>query len=130
MIVDGTRFAAKQPHDGDCSADWPLRRYTAYVNRQGQLVWVTGEIRLLGVAKAAAPGEPNVQLPLLAAIDLEAEGVWTGLASTWQTASHCMQWQGGQVYGTVGDSSKVEGFLDAVGEQHCAADYHLVCVQQ
>lgn len=131
MIVDGARRAATEPYDGDCSDDWPIQRFTAYKNLQGAFVWVTGDVRLLGVRKAALPGDPNVQMSLLAPIDPEAKGVWTGLWSTWQTASHCMQWSGGnQMFGTVGDSSKLVGFLDASGEQLCAADYYLVCVQQ
>lgn len=131
MIGDVSRWGAIEAYDGDCSADWPLQRFTAYESRQGELVWVTSEVRLLGVVSGLAPGEPNEPAPLLAPIDAGPIEMWTGLASTWQTAATCDNWLGGaQDVGTVGQSSLVEGFLDAGKEQLCAADYHLVCVQQ
>lgn len=129
MASDGARVASQAPYDGNCSPDWPIQRYTAYVNLEGKLVWVTGKLRLLGVA-AIAPNQPATPQPLLHPIHNESRGVWTGLTSTWQTANTCMKWHGGQTLGTVGDAAKQQGFLDSMGDQVCAADYHLFCVEQ
>lgn len=130
MISDDGRYASTTPYAGDCSADWPLQPYTAYMNFEDQLVWVTSEVRLLGVVAGQKPGEPNVPAPLLAPIDAGSnEGVWTGLMSTWETGTTCMNWQGGLELGIVGDVSLVEKFLDAYDDQVCAADYRLICVE-
>lgn len=129
MLSDVTRYAATMPFFGDCSDDWPIQPFTAYVNVEGQLVWVTGELRMLGIPPGAAPGDANAAKKLLAPISTKQVAVWTGLSSTWQTASTCQSWRDPQQLGTVGEASLLEHFLDAAGESPCAAEYSLICVE-
>lgn len=122
-----TRWGAVQPYDGDCSPDWPLHPYTAYLNTEDLPIWITDEIRLLGV-RATMPGQPQA---LGAKIAGEQFTVWTGIKSTWQPGSHCAGWKGGvNTLGTVGKPYKQEVWLDAGGNAPCAGAMGIVCVQQ
>lgn len=51
MIADGTgRVGSLAPLMGNGQVDWPIQPWTAYVNAGGDTVWVTTDLRLLGVA--------------------------------------------------------------------------------
>lgn len=132
LISDFTaRWASTAPYLGDCSEDWPVQPYTAYVNLDAALVWVTGDIRLLGVVHAPPPDEETHQpVPLHSPIDPMATFVvWTGLANTWETASTCEDWQGG-TSGTAGKPAKDLDFLSAAGNLPCTEELGLICVEQ
>jgi cysteine-rich repeat protein len=124
LISDGaTRIGAVLPWDGQASPDWPLHPYTAYFNRNNELVWITLKRPLLGA------GKDNEGFALPHAIEPTADyAVWTGLQSDWVSGLNCGQWNGVQ-QGIVGKPYKLDIYLDA-GPQSCEIAWGLICVQQ
>lgn len=116
------RAASTGPFDGQGQQDWVLDPYTAYVNKQNIVVFVTGASGLLGVVD----GQPA---DLLAPIG--AGKVWTGLQPTWQTAdATCNGWNSSAGSGIVGDAAQVSGQFISMGAQACDVKARLYCVQQ
>lgn len=49
FVYGNVRVATTVPWQSVGSVDWPIQPYTAYVNNQEELIWVTDEVRLLAV---------------------------------------------------------------------------------
>lgn len=135
MLVDGEhRVAALAPFDPTGAIDWVVAPYTAYVNLADELVWVTGEISLLGVLPSKDPmTQPNQAAPLVEPIALLGQTLtWTGLAADWTTAATCEGWRkkGPGQTGTVGRPGELVGFLDAAGALACNKGRGFICVEQ
>lgn len=131
VISDGaTRFAAKAPYDPTLAKDWPIKPYTAYVNLDGNTVWVTGKVPLLGVVPSADPNQPNMPLPLLHPVTADEVPVWTGMLSDWTTASTCNKWISTESLGYVGLANQTKGFLDALGSAACVESFGFLCAEQ
>lgn len=112
--------------------DWVLEPYTAYVNANGALLWVTDEVALLGVRTGSAQ-------PLLAPIVPFADnppGCVTGMNPDWTApaSADCMGWS------TVESSENHNigipwvldqgSFLNNGGLTPCNLSAHVYCVQQ
>lgn len=129
LISDGDlRVGSTTAFGGEATDDWPIQPYTGYVNPKGELVWVTGKLRLLGVL----PGDPNVPAPLLAVIAPETDfAVWTGLKNDWRSTTNCEKWNGGdQALGAAGKPQLKVDFLAAAGTPVCKTALGFICVEQ
>lgn len=88
--VAGIREASESPYTGDGGIDWVLQPFTAYVNTDGELVWITDETPLLGVRA----GDP---VPLEAPVFLENDFMVryiSGMNANWTTSGSntCNGW--------------------------------------
>lgn len=89
FVVPGVRHASVTPLAGDGQLDWVLHPYTAYVNDDDVLMWITDDVALLGVRNGVA-------MPLLAPptdFDFD-QRVVSGLSANWTNAltNNCNGW--------------------------------------
>jgi hypothetical protein len=127
------REAALDPFDTSESIDWVLDPYTAYVNDDGDVVWITDDVPLLGVRDGA-------QQPLLVAVSPCVTGCvyrkLTGMVDGWLTRveNTCSLWSDGSPGNVaVGNAHTEDEFLDS-GEFRDCSDFNgrvgVYCVEQ
>ncbi|MCR9161586.1 MAG: DUF1554 domain-containing protein [Nannocystaceae bacterium] len=94
--VAGVRQATNgTPFEADAMMDWPLQPYTAYVRSNGDPIWMTESVPLLGVRDGGAePLENPVGLACSIPPCLVYGPGVTGLNSDWTTAlsDNCNGW--------------------------------------
>ena len=111
--------------------DWVLEPYTAYLNSNGALLWVTDEVALLGVRDGTAQ-------PLLApivAFEANPPGCITGMNADWTApaSANCQDW-------STADASEdhnvgipwvqeLGSFLNNGGLTPCNLAEHVYCVE-
>jgi hypothetical protein len=118
FVVPGLREASATPFVGDGALDWVLQPYTAYVDYQGTLIWITDATPLLGVRDGA-------NQPLLAGL-FGIAGVGhtvTGMNSNWTSSNSndCNGWTSSSASYDArwGDPSSTTNYLD-VGQYDCS----------
>ena len=84
LAVPGQRQVTNSPNQANAVVDWPLHPFTAYVNDDNELVWVTDAAPLLGVRE-------GIPAPLINVIDSGGPFAVTGLNQDWttNTAENC-----------------------------------------
>ena len=135
LFADGTnRRASVSPHAGDGQIDWVLTPWTRYVRDDGELVWTTDEIALLGVRD----GKPQpVLVPIASQVVQRAA---TGLRGNWVTElnADCNNWtsnsSGASQY--MGDPEELSselflaGITPEISPGNCASSVPVYCVEQ
>lgn len=129
MISDGSlRVATKTANLGDGGQpDWVLAPYRAYVNLNGDLVYITGSERLLGVRKGITKALNNAIAPL------NAGAAWTGMSKGWvSNLATCMKWTSSlDGSGAVGGPGQTldHNFIGGATKA-CSNKLALYCVEQ
>ena len=132
LAVPGERQATNTPNQADALVDWPISPYTAYVNADGEGVWITDDVPLLGVRDGVPLGLTN------AVTDPAGFGgpfAVTGLNQDWttNTAENCNNFSSSSSaldmrYGT---ASSDDLFLSGVAATPCNdAAAQVLCVEQ
>lgn len=91
LFVDGTnRVASVTPYTGDGQVDWVLQPWTEYVNSDGQRIWTTTDLRLLGVDDAFT--WQGLENPVTPSVNFGR----TGMVGDYTTSTaDCNGWTGG-----------------------------------
>ncbi len=129
--VPGERQVTNTPNQADAVGDWPLRPYTAYVDQNGELVWVTDSAPLLGVregipAPLLHPMSPSGGLGVYVATGMNQD--WTANVSEncsgFGSSSSTLDLR----YGTASsDSDFLSGFVATPCNDTAA---QVICVEQ
>jgi len=132
MFADGVTRRAANSANAPAPMNWVLAPYTAYVDPNGTLLWVTDEVPLLGVRSGTAQMLDNPIVPF----EANPPGCLTGMGDDWTTlvANHCEGWSSS----TAGAVSHVGipwidgggAFLNNGGVTNCDVFSHVYCVQQ
>lgn len=126
FAVPGQRQVTNTPNLADAVVDWPLQPYTAYVNDDGELLWVTDSAPLLGV-------RDGIPAPLLNTIMSGGFAV-TGMNTDWtaNTAENCSNFSSSSStvdlrYGLLySDDAFLSGFVTTPCNDTSAA---VICVE-
>lgn len=131
LLVGGGRRATVTPNRGDGQTDWVISKFTHYYNAEGQLLWRTDSVPLLGVREGQ---RMNIYAD---AFPQTGTYPWGGYASDWTAIP---ERNGPDVYsGTCGgwarSSMDVWGTfsfkdLTAAEMEPCAKRLPLLCVEQ
>ena len=126
------REAALDPFDTSRSLDWVLQPYTAYFNDDGELLWITDAVPLLGV-------RDGTQHPLLDTVRPPESPLYrkiTGMTDGWLTRvdNTCSLWTDATPgNASVGNPHSATEFLDS-GEFRDCDDFNgrvgVYCVEQ
>ncbi len=139
ISVPGQRQATTTGYQADALMDWPLSPYTAYVNEDGELIWITDSVPLLGVregqpeALLATPLQCSMPVPGSPCLTVLAV---TGLRADWRNSpSNCGVWTSDaeSLPLQVGSPISHQGFLVEGDETTCDIPYafsYLYCIQQ
>jgi len=126
LAADGVnRIASLADYDGSGQKDWVLAPHRGYANAFGDLLFITGKERLLGVRNKAP-------VPLIKPIGFAAQAVWTGLSKTWKTADSCNGWSTTDlnVPGAVGNALNPDLSFIGGATKPCSNILAIYCVQQ
>lgn len=126
LVADGVdRVASLADYDGSGQKGWVLAAHRGYANAGGELVFITGKERLLGV-RNKAPAQ------LLKPLGLNGQMVWTGLGKTWKTAESCSGWTTTDlnVPGGVGNAFNQDLSFIGGATKACTNVLAIYCVQQ
>jgi hypothetical protein len=130
LLVGGGRRATVTPFAGDGQLDWVLHKYTHYFNGNGEEIWRTDGVALLGVRAGA-------KQPLLATLFPQTgQYPWGGYdASNWTTLPDAASQAEGTCLGWTSDDQTLYGDfvvndLSIVASELCGSSAPLLCVQQ
>ena len=130
------RRASLSPWAGDGQNDWVLQPYTAYTNDDGEIVWITDEIALLGV-------RDGMPMPLENPIEDQVCGMTcpildtvSGMADDWTNLGDniCIGWSSASsgATATYGRGTGVEDYLE-FNTRSCGSNWfgiYFMCVEQ
>ncbi len=133
--VAGVREASESPYSGDGATDWVLQPFTAYVNTDGELVWITDETPLLGVR---AGDSVPLESPVFLENDFMVRFI-SGMNANWTTSGSntCNGWSSdletdefryGDVTSTVDFLSDATTECDGWGTPANGSFINLTCV--
>lgn len=121
LLVDGsTRRACTT---SNCSAgtsgqiDWVIHPNTIYTRLDGTTITTSNASGLLS-------------FNLTTSISGSFLGVWTGLSTDWQTASHCGGWASTSGNGDTGNAINVNSGAISGSTDTCTANAYIYCVEQ
>lgn len=133
FVYPGGRQATTIPMHDIGAVDWVIQPFTAYENADGELLWITGPVPLLGVRYGQ-------QHPLLAAVEsstnttAQARRMITGIVDGWVTASDdtCAGWQSTAAgyEAQVGRPDQPDSLLDTGVLAACDEQFAVYCVEQ
>lgn len=124
--VGTERRATVTPVLGDGAIDWVLEPWTRYSNANGDLVWVTNAVPLLGVEDG---GQHDLLAPIW--IDPDNNPAFTGMNTNWTTMTDndCNGWTSSTGQMSSGNPWFVEpDFLRLPGNSTCNNSRGLYCV--
>jgi hypothetical protein len=108
--------------------DWPIHRYTQYVNVSNQVIWKTTTVRLLGVSGGAFTALMN---PVTSTAGI---GVYTGMLqdSRTLTANNCSGWSSLSAPGHNSGIANLTSaaYLNNNGSAPCDTTARFYCVEQ
>ncbi|MGH1342166.1 MAG: DUF1554 domain-containing protein [Nannocystales bacterium] len=132
MFSDGENRRATTVANGVFDpVDWVLEPYTAYVNANGALLWVTDEVALLGVRT----GTTQTLLAPIVAFEDNPPGCITGMNADWTApaSADCLGWSTAAASEdhNVGIPwvQDVGAFLNNGGITPCNLPEHVYCVE-
>ncbi len=128
FVLPGVRVASETAYLGDGQVDWVLQPWTQYVNDDGDEVWTTDDVALLGVSGGQA-------VDLLAPIAAGPVNypVRSGLDQAWRISVYdCKGWtsNSGADDQLLGIAASVSGYLHGYDVGGCDELALLYCVEQ
>jgi hypothetical protein len=136
LFADGfRRQATRDPLEGDDAIDWVLQPYTAYVTRDGELVWITDETPLLGVRDGEAQAVLAPPTASCEGPECRAARALTGMGPDWRALStdNCDRWRSAAAATVLGDPNDRAAYLRGPPRTMCTftdADVFVYCVEQ
>jgi len=135
LFADGFyRIASVHANQGDGQSQWVLRTWTRYVNASAQLIWLTQNVRLLGVSNGQFVGLKNPIVPG------SNSGYLTGMSGNWlalASGRNCSAWASvtSAAQGMIGIGGSITStFLEQAADftYPCSdvTSWRLYCVEQ
>lgn len=135
MFVYGDeRVATIEPHDGDGQVDWVLEPWTEYVNADGERIWTTQSIALLGVDENG--NWAGLDHPIADA----GTDAWTGMRDDYTAHDiTCSDWTEDDPFGSLVEGSNglasatdqnVVGTDRDFGRGYCFFEHSFFCAEQ
>jgi hypothetical protein len=126
MVFGGERVASASPNQGDDQVNWVLQPFTRYINTNGELIWETDDVPLLGVRDGEA-------VDLVNTIGI-TNGVRTGMNEDWTThPDSCEGWSTNSSdldKQPIGNSGYTHRSFLFIIMNHCGFSRFHYCVEQ